>query len=64
MRVVLVVDPPTVLRWRRAGKHRTATLGQLFAGTKVTTAYPDEYLESLAEPLPVRDVVGGITGLN
>lgn len=48
-RVLGVVDPPTVLRWRRAGKHRTATLGQLFAGTKVTTAYPDEYLESLAE---------------
>src|SRR6185312_13683644 len=28
-RVVGIVDPPTVIAWRRAGQHRTATLGEL-----------------------------------
>jgi chloride channel protein, CIC family len=49
--VLGVVDPPSVLRWRRAGKHRTATLGQLLAGSKISVAYPDEYLDSLADRL-------------
>jgi CBS domain-containing protein len=48
-RVVGIVDPPAVLRWRRAGKHRRATLGELLGGAKVATAFPDEYLESLAD---------------
>ncbi|MCC8984663.1 hypothetical protein [Bradyrhizobium acaciae] len=43
--------PPSVLRWRRAGKHRTATLKQLLAGSKITVAYPDEYLDRLADRL-------------
>jgi len=50
-RVLGVIDPPTVLRWRRAGKHRKATLGELLAGSTVATTEPDEYLESLAERL-------------
>jgi len=49
--VLGVIDPPSVLRWRRAGKHRTATLGQLLTGSKVTVAYPDEYLDRLADRL-------------
>jgi CBS domain-containing protein len=49
--VLGIIDPPSVLRWRRAGKHRTATLGQLLAGSKITLAYPDEYLEALADRL-------------
>jgi CBS domain-containing protein len=49
--VLGIVDPPSVLRWRRAGKHRTATLKQLLTGSKITLAYPDEYLEALADRL-------------
>ncbi|MGN6285820.1 MAG: chloride channel protein [Afipia sp.] len=49
--VLGIVDPPSVLRWRRAGKHRTSTLGQLLAGSRITLAYPDEYLEALADRL-------------
>ncbi|MGY3441063.1 chloride channel protein [Bradyrhizobium sp. USDA 4473] len=49
--VLGVIDPPSVLRWRRAGKHRTATLSQLLAGSKITVAYPDEYLDRLADRL-------------
>ncbi len=49
--VLGIVDPPSVLRWRRAGKHRTATLGQLLTGSKITLAYPDEYLAELADRL-------------
>jgi chloride channel protein, CIC family len=49
--VLGVIDPPSVLRWRRAGKHRTTTLGKLLAGSKITVAYPDEYLDQLADRL-------------
>lgn len=55
-RVLGLIDPPAVLRWRRAGKSRNATLRELLAGSKFTFAYPDEYLESLAERLSVADV--------
>ncbi|HTJ03656.1 MAG TPA: chloride channel protein [Methylovirgula sp.] len=50
-KVVGVIDPPTVLRWRRMGVHRKTTLGQLLAGSKLVFAYPDEYLDSLADRL-------------
>ncbi|WGS20504.1 MULTISPECIES: chloride channel protein [unclassified Bradyrhizobium] len=49
--VLGVIDPPAVLRWRRAGKHRTAMLNQLLTGSKITVAYPDEYLDRLADRL-------------
>ena len=54
--VLGVIDPPAILRWRRAGTHRTATLGELLAGSKVTLAYPDEYLEGLADKLLMANV--------
>ncbi len=50
-RVLGVIDPPTILRWRRAGQHRRTTLGELLAGTKILLAYPDEYLAGLADRL-------------
>ncbi len=50
-RVLGVIDPPSVLRWRRAGKHRTTPLQKLLAGSKIKVAYPDEYLDSLADRL-------------
>jgi len=55
-RVLGLIDPPAILRWRRAGKHRTTTLGDLLAGSKVTLAYPDEYLEGLSDKLLVANV--------
>ena len=49
--VLGVIDPPSVLRWRRAGKHRTTTLNSLLSGSKIKVAYPDEYLDGLADRL-------------
>ena len=54
--VLGVVDPPSILRWRRAGRRRTTTLRELLHGTRITTAYPDEYLEALADRLSVANV--------
>ncbi|MER9239299.1 chloride channel protein [Mesorhizobium sp. M0633] len=54
--VLGVIDPPAILRWRRAGKHRTTPLGELLAGSKVTLAYPDEYLEGLSDKLLMANV--------
>jgi CBS domain-containing protein len=48
-RVLGIVDPPAVLGWRRAGQHRRTPIGMLLAGSKVPTAYPDEYLEGVIE---------------
>jgi H+/Cl- antiporter ClcA len=55
-RVLGVIDPPSILRWRRVGKHRQTTLQELLAGTKITVAHPDEYLESLADRLTTVNV--------
>ncbi|MBZ9765849.1 chloride channel protein [Mesorhizobium sp. CA6] len=54
--VLGVIDPPAILRWRRNGKHRKATLGELLAGNKITLAYPDEYLEALSDKLLLANV--------
>ena len=54
--VLGLIDPPAILRWRRAGTHRTTTLGALLAGSKVTLAYPDEYLEGLSDKLLIANV--------
>lgn len=54
--VLGLIDPPAILRWRRAGKHRTTMLGDLLAGSKVTLAYPDEYLEGLSDKLLTANV--------
>ncbi|TGT71846.1 MULTISPECIES: chloride channel protein [unclassified Mesorhizobium] len=54
--VLGVIDPPAILRWRRNGKHRKATLGELLAGSKITLAYPDEYLEALSDKLLTTNV--------
>jgi len=48
-RVLDVIDPPAVLRWRRAGKSRKATLGSLLSGNETVVAYPDEYLDAVFE---------------
>jgi len=54
--VLGLIDPPAILRWRRAGRHRATTLGELLGGSKVTLAYPDEYLESLSDKLLMANV--------
>lgn len=48
-RVVGIVDPPTVIAWRRAGRHRRMMLGELLKGTSVPIAHPDEYLEGVID---------------
>src|SRR6185312_5297973 len=47
MRVLGVINPPAILRWRNQGVHRRSTLGELLSGKKFTVAYPDELLEGL-----------------
>jgi CBS domain-containing protein len=54
--VLGLIDPPAILRWRRAGHHRNATLGELLANGRITLAYPDEYLEGLADKLDIANV--------
>ena len=48
-RVVGVVDPPTVQRWRRNGRAAEATLGELLVNQQKIVAYPDEFLEAVAD---------------
>ena len=48
-RVLGIVDPPAVLRWRRAGQHRQASLRALLGPRRPPLAYPDEYLDTLIE---------------
>ncbi len=55
-RVLGIIDPPSVLRWRRADHHRRTTLGELLAGSKLSFAYPDEYLAGLADRLSQANV--------
>jgi chloride channel protein, CIC family len=50
-KVLGIINPPTVLRWRRAGKNKQAKLGDLLSDSRVFTTYPDEYLESVTERL-------------
>ena len=47
-KVLGVIDPPSVIRWRRAGRHRSATLAELLAGARLAVAFPDEHLEAAA----------------
>jgi chloride channel protein, CIC family len=54
--VLGVVDPPAVLAWRRAGRHRRASLGELLAGQRPPVAYPDEYLEGLVDRMMTANV--------
>jgi CIC family chloride channel protein len=48
-KVLGIVNPPTVMGWRRAGRHRGSLLKDLLAGQRVVTAYPDEYLEGIVD---------------
>ena len=55
-RVLGVVDPPAVLRWRRAGQHRHSTLRDLLGNRRTVLAYPDEYLDDLVERMTQANV--------
>jgi CIC family chloride channel protein len=48
-RVVGVVDPPTLLRWRRNGRDSGATLGELLVNQQKVVGYPDDFLEAIAD---------------
>jgi H+/Cl- antiporter ClcA len=54
--VLGIVNPPTVLGWRHAGKHRQTTLKELLEGQKLVTAYPDEYLEGTVDRMMITNV--------
>ena len=54
--VLGIVDPPTVLRWRRAGKHRHATLRELLVGNRSIIAHPDDYLDGIIERMTRENV--------
>ena len=48
-RVLGIVDPPAVLRWRRNGRHRRTTLGELLEGARPFVVFPNEYVEAVIE---------------
>lgn len=47
--VIGMIDPPTIIRWRRQGHSRMSTLGALLKGAKPTTVHPDEHLGAVVE---------------
>jgi CBS domain-containing protein len=49
--VVGMIDPPTLLKWRRKGIHRKTKLAELCAASSVVFAYPDEPVERVAQRL-------------
>jgi H+/Cl- antiporter ClcA/CBS domain-containing protein len=55
-RVLGVLDPPSVLRWRRRGTHRGTTIGTLVSPAKVPLTYPDEFLDSVADRMTTLNV--------
>ena len=55
-RVLGVIDPPSVMRWRRAGSRRGASLRELMAGAKIALAYPDEYLADISDRMTTANV--------
>lgn len=48
-RVLGVLDPPSVMKWRRKRHPRTAQLHNLLQAEKPVIAHPDEHLEAVAE---------------
>ena len=61
-KVVGVLDTPTVLAWRRAGKHRRTALVDLADARekKFISATPDEYLDSLVQRMTDANVARAI----
>jgi CBS domain-containing protein len=55
-KVLGIIDPPLVIRLRRAGKHRNTRLADLLSSSRPQIAYPDEYLESVADRLTEANV--------
>jgi CBS domain-containing protein len=54
-RVLGIIDPPAILAWRRDGQHRKTPLSDLLDPRSLTVAYPDEYLDGLADRLMTID---------
>jgi chloride channel protein, CIC family len=54
--VLGIVNPPAVLGWRRAGKHRQTMLKDLLAGQKLVSASPDEYLDAIVDRIMMTNV--------
>jgi len=54
-RVLGVIDPPSILAWRRAGRHRQTPLAELLEGQSFPVAHADEFLDELADRLMAAD---------
>jgi H+/Cl- antiporter ClcA/CBS domain-containing protein len=50
-KVLGIIDPPSVIRWRRSRKHRNTTLAELLSADPTHVAYADEYLQSVGHRL-------------
>ena len=50
------MGPPSVLAWRRAGKHRKTTLEELLAGRRLPVVHADDILEGVADRLMSENV--------
>lgn len=46
-----IIDPPSVIGWRRSGKHRSTLLADLLTPDRLPVAYPDEYLQGVGHRL-------------
>jgi CBS domain-containing protein len=55
-RALGIIDPPSVIRWRRSGTHRTAPLAEILSPDRLVVAHPDEYLENVADRLSEANV--------
>jgi chloride channel protein, CIC family len=54
--VLGMIDAPAIIRWRRQGRPRTATLAELLDGAKPTTAHPDEHLATVVERMNTANI--------
>ena len=50
-RAIGVIDPPSVIRWRRSGHHRSLPLGALLTPERLKVAHADEHLDRVADRL-------------
>jgi CBS domain-containing protein len=54
-KVLGIMDPPSVIRWKRSGNHRNTPLAELLP-RGIPVAYPDDYLESAMHQLSEANV--------
>jgi CBS domain-containing protein len=50
-RTIGVIDPPSLIRWRRSGRHRNMPLASLLLPERLRVAHADEHLDRVADRL-------------